>query len=335
MLLRRCAYFAIILAVAAWVAPSALCAEPIRIGITGTSIEFAPFYAAKQGGLFKKYGFDVEIISIQGATLVVQALLGGSIDFAIVGQAFIRAAAQGADVVMISTYVNRFPFTVLVKPAIKKIEDIKGARLAISRFGSASDVALRVTLQHLGINPDKEVVFLQVGGQTDRFAALKSGAVDGTVIAPPLSGMADKLGFNVFFRMAELNIAYPHEGVVVSRNYARTRGDTISRFLKAFLESMQAMKKDRKFAVSVIARNLRLDPVKDRDELEGAYQESVLGMWEKIPYPNADGVKFILDLLKKEKNFRFKGSTDAKDYVDSKFMDQLNESGFIKALYPK
>ena len=312
-----------------------LSAENIRVGVTGAGPEFTPFYAGKAGGFFKKHGLDVEIIRIPAASLVVQSLLGSSIDFAIVGQAYIRAAAQGADVVMVSTYVNRFPYTVLVKPGIKRPHDIKNAKLGISRFGSASEVAFRVLLEHLGINPDKDVTFLQVGGQTDRFMALKSGAIDGTVIAPPLSGIADKLGFNVYFRMAELKIDYPHEGVIVSREYTRTRGDTVTRFLRAFIESMHAMKKDRKFAISMMAKDLRLDPETHRDELEGAYKETVLEMFESNPRPNADGVRFILDLIKAEKKFQFKASTDPKHYVDTSFMDQLDKSGFVKTLYSK
>jgi ABC-type nitrate/sulfonate/bicarbonate transport system substrate-binding protein len=312
-----------------------LWAENIRVGVTGSGPEFTPFYAGKAGGFFKKHGLDAEIIRIPAASLVVQSLLGGSLDFAIVGQAYIRAAAQGADVVMVSTYVNRFPYTVLVKPSIKRPEDIKDAKLGISRFGSASEVAFRVLLEHLGMNPDKDVTFLQVGGQTDRFMALKSGAIDGTVIAPPLSGIADKLGFNVYYKMLDLKIDYPHEGVVVSREYARTRGDTVTRFLKGYIESMHAMKKDKKFAISMIAKDLRLDPASHGDELEGAYQESVLGMYEGNPRPNTQGVKFIIDLMKKEKNFVFRAPTDPKHYVDASFMEQLNKSGYLKSLYGK
>lgn len=315
--------------------PNFVRAESIRVGVTGAGAEFTPFFAGHHGGFFKKYGLDAEIIRIQGATLVVQALLGGSLDFAVVGQAYIRAAAQGADVVMPATHVNRFPYTVLVKPKIKRVEEIRGAKLAISRFGSASEVAFRVLLEHLKLDPDKDVTFLQVGGQTDRFLALKSGAVDGTVIAPPLSGIADKLGFNVFFRMAELNIDYPHEGVVVSREYTRTRRETITRFLKAFIESMHAMKMDKKFAVSMMAKDMKLDPVRDRDELEGAYEEAVLRLYEGNPRPNTKGVQFILDLLKKDKSFKFKAPMDPRYYVDATFMDQIEQSGFVKALYAK
>src|SRR3989338_6944353 len=116
-------YLLMILMIAALSAqrPALLQAEAIKIGVSGSSIAFTPFYAAKQGGFFKKQGLDVEIVSITGATIVVQALLGGNIDFALVGQALGRAAAQGADLVMVASYMNRFPYTFMVKPTIQRV----------------------------------------------------------------------------------------------------------------------------------------------------------------------------------------------------------------------
>jgi len=300
-------------------APQILEAEPIRVGVTGVGIEFTPFHAGRQKGLFKKYGLDAEVISVSGASLVVQILAGGSIDFAIAGQAAVRAAAQGADMVMIASYINHFPWAIIVKPEIRKVADIKGKKIGISRFGSASEVAVRVTMEHLGVNPDKDIAMIQAGGQTE----------------PPLSGLGDKLGFNTYFKMADLGISYPHEGIVVSRKYAAAHGETIMNFLKAFLESVHAMKTDKAFALSAIAGHLRLDPVKDRDALEATYREAVLGDYEKNPRASADGVKFVLDSLKKEKNFVFKGSQNPRDYVDTSFMDRLNQSGFVDNLYDK
>jgi hypothetical protein len=98
---------------------------------------------------------------------------------------------------------------------------------------------------------------------------------------------------------------------------------------------MHAMKKDQNFAVSMMAKDLRLDPVTHRDELEGAYKEAVLGMYAGNPRPNTEGVKFILDLMRKDKNFQFKAPTDPKYYVDTSFMAQLDKSGFVKSLYGK
>src|SRR5262245_35456033 len=151
-------------------------AEAIRVGIAGLSAEFAPVWAARDKGLLNKYNVDTEVTAMQGGTQLVQAMIGGSLDFAVMGGAYLTGAVKGADLVMVATHMDKFPYSLIVKPAIKRTEDLKGTRLAISRFGSSSDAGLRVSLQRSGINPDKDVTILQVGGQTERYAALKAGS---------------------------------------------------------------------------------------------------------------------------------------------------------------
>ena len=118
-------------------------AENIRVGIPGLSAEFAPVWAANDRGRLKKHGLEAEIIVMQGGTQLVQAMVGGNIDFAVMGGAYLTGAVRGADLVMIATHMDRFPYSLMVKPSIKRPEDLKGAKLAISRFGSSSDAGLR------------------------------------------------------------------------------------------------------------------------------------------------------------------------------------------------
>ncbi len=306
-------------------------AEAIRIGIPGLSAEFAPVWAAKDKGLFKKYGLDVEIIAMQGGTQLVQAMMGGSLDFAVMGGAYLTGAVKGADLVMVATHMDKFPYSLIVKPSIKRAEDLKGTKLAISRFGSSSDAGLRVSLQRSGINPDKDVTIVQVGGQTDRYAALKAGVVDGTVVIPPLSGAAQRSGFNTIFNMTKLGIPYPQEGVVVSRQYIANRRDTLLRFLKAYSEGVRDLKGDKEFAIAVLAKNLRMDSKKDRQALEDSFQEVVLEQMLKIPNPNLEATKMGIELLGKDRPAKM--SADPKDYVDTSLMSELEKSGFFQNLY--
>ena len=306
-------------------------AEPLRVGIPGLSAEFAPVWAANDRGLLKKYGFESEIIAMQGGTQLAQAVIGASIPIAVMGGAYLTAAVRGADLVMIATHMDKFPYSLIVKPNIKKVEDLKGTKLAISRFGSSSDAGLRVALQKLGLNPDKDVTILQVGGQTERFAALKGGTVDGTVVIPPLSGAAQRLGHNALINMTELGIPYPQEGVVVSRQMIGSRRETILRFLKAYIEGVKELKTDKEFAIAVMAKHLRLDRKKDREALEDSFKEVVIEQMLKIPSINLEAIKVGLDLLGKDKPAR--ASSNPRDYVDGTLMQELVKSGFTEQLY--
>jgi NitT/TauT family transport system substrate-binding protein len=306
-------------------------AEPLRVGIPGLSAEFAPVWAANDRGLLKKYGFESEIIAMQGGTQLAQAVIGASIPIAVMGGAYLTAAVRGADLVMIATHMDKFPYSLIVKPNIKKVEDLKGTKLAISRFGSSSDAGLRVALQKLGLNPDKDVTILQVGGQTERFAALKGGTVDGTVVIPPLSGAAQRLGYNALINMTELGIPYPQEGVVVSRQMIGSRRETIIRFLKAYIEGVKELKTDKEFAIAVMAKHLRLDRKKDREALEDSFKEVVIEQMLKIPSINLEAIKVGLDLLGKDKPAR--ASSNPRDYVDGTLIQELVKSGFTEQLY--
>ena len=318
-------------ALATYVGIGPVTAEPLRVGIPGLSAEFAPVWAANDRGLLKKYGFESEIIAMQGGTQLAQAVIGASIPIAVMGGAYLTAAVRGADLVMIATHMDKFPYSLIVKPNIKKVEDLKGTKLAISRFGSSSDAGLRVALQKLGLNPDKDVTILQVGGQTERFAALKGGTVDGTVVIPPLSGAAQRLGYNALINMTELGIPYPQEGVVVSRQMIGSRRETIIRFLKAYIEGVKELKTDKEFAIAVMAKHLRLDRKKDREALEDSFKEVVIEQMLKIPSINLEAIKVGLDLLGKDKPAR--ASSNPRDYVDGTLMQELVKSGFTEQLY--
>jgi ABC-type nitrate/sulfonate/bicarbonate transport system substrate-binding protein len=186
-------------------------------------------------------------------------------------------------------------------------------------------------LQRSGINPDKDVTILQVGGQTERYAALKAGVVDGTVVIPPLSGAAQRAGFNEIFNMTKLGIPYPQEEVVASRQYIAKRRDTLLRFLKGFVEAVRDLKADKEFAIAVLAKHLRMDPKKDREALEDSFQEVVIEQMLKIPTPNLEAVKMGIELLGKERPA--KSSGDPKDYVDMTLMAELEKAGFLQSVH--
>ena len=329
--MTRTLRFLMLSALISYVGVDRVIAEPLRVGIPGLSAEFAPVWAANDRGLLKKYGFESEIIAMQGGTQLAQAVIGASIPIAVMGGAYLTAAVRGADLVMIATHMDKFPYSLIVKPNIKKVEDLKGTKLAISRFGSSSDAGLRVALQKLGSNPDKDVTILQVGGQTERFAALKGGTVDGTVVIPPLSGAAQRLGYNALINMTELGIPYPQEGVVVSRQMIGSRRETIIRFLKAYIEGVKELKTDKEFAIAVMAKHLRLDRKKDREALEDSFKEVVIEQMLKIPSINLEAIKVGLDLLGKDKPAR--ASSNPRDYVDGTLMQELVKSGFTEQLY--
>lgn len=316
-------------------AGESLAASPsskIYLGLSSVSLDYVPFWYAKDHGLYGKYGLDLDIITTGGGTVLTQALLAGGIPLAGIGGAFLQGAMQGADLVMLAAHMNYFPYRLIGQSSISLGKGLKGSLIGISRFGSSSDLALRVALKASGIDPTKDVTILQLGGQTERFAALTTGRVQATIIAPPLSSAAKKMGFNVILDMARMRLPYPEIGVVSSREFISKNRDTVKRFLQAYLESIRDIKKDREGTVAVMGKYLKLDVDKQREVLHDTYEQTIAsGEVERKPYPNLEGVKFAVDLIAKERNLTT--TPNPKDYLDTTILEELDRSGFIDKLY--
>src|SRR6266508_6242576 len=175
-------------------APTAAQLRKPNIAYTATS----PYQAvlliiAKEAGVFKKHGLDPQLILTPGGSLGFQAMMGGDVAMVMAyGSAAGTSNLAGADVVIIASFLNTFPYSLISIPEIKKVDQLVGGKVAISRFGSATDVSVRMSLAKVGLNPDKDVTILQIGTQTTRFAALQSKQVQATIITPPFTLTARK-----------------------------------------------------------------------------------------------------------------------------------------------
>jgi ABC-type nitrate/sulfonate/bicarbonate transport system substrate-binding protein len=244
-----------------------------------------------------------------------------------VGGTFIQAALRGADLVTIATPVDTFPYALVVKSSIEKPEQLKGTKLGISRFGTASELGLRAALAKVGVDPEKsKVTIMQVGDQANRFAALQSGNIDGTVLVPPSTWVAEKLGFRVLLDMTQLKIPFPQQNVVTRRSFIDKSPEVVEAFLKGLMAAIRDAKIEKEKTVNVMAKYLRLDIAKDRDLLEAAQRDLAVKQIRQKPYPALEAIRVVLGQYSKEPK-------DPKEFVDERFMRKLDESGFIDALY--
>ena len=181
----------------------------LNIAYTATSPYQAALIIAKEAGIFKKHGLDPQLILTPGGSLGFQAMMGGDVAMVLAdGSSAVTSNLAGADVVIIASFLNTFPYSLISIPEVKKVDQLVGGKVAISRFGSATDVSVRMSLAKVGLNPDKDVTILQIGTQTTRFAALQSKQVQATIITPPFTLTARKQGYNTLVDMAQLNIPF-------------------------------------------------------------------------------------------------------------------------------
>lgn len=308
--------------------PSPSAARDLRIASAGLSGEFLPLWIAQDKRIFKKYGFDTEVITFQGGPLAVQALVSGSIQFHLGGNSsIVDAKMQGANTITLAMFVDTLPYTLVASQKIKSQNQLKGGRFAVSRLGSVSDLSLRIALRNMGINPEKEAVILGIGDQTSRFSALRSGTVDATVISPPLTVTARKLGFNLLTSFQEAGITWAYDSIDVTAEFAKQNRETVLNFLKAFIESTAYIGKNKEESLAVLSRWMRLN---DREALEETYTY-LLRTLPKKPYASDKGLQAVLDaiVLRNPRAKEFK----PQDFTDMSYLREIDQSGFIEKAF--
>jgi NitT/TauT family transport system substrate-binding protein len=302
------------------------------LGVSGISFDYIPFWYAKDYGLYQKYNVDVEIITTGGGTVLAQAMLSGGVHFAAIGTAFLQGSMQGADHVILAAHVNYFPYRLVGLPSIADKEGLKSATIAISRFGSNADAALRIALRQAGLDPAKDVTIVQLGTQPERLAALNSRQIQATIMSPPFSSSAKKAGFKVLLDISRMRVAFPQIGLVASRDYIAKNRANARGFMQAYLEAIRDLKKNKEATVKVLAKYLRMDLQNDRDILLDTYDETIASdELEKKPYPNRDGMKLAVELIAKQRNISPIPNID--NFMDTSLLAELDRSGFIDQLY--
>jgi ABC-type nitrate/sulfonate/bicarbonate transport system substrate-binding protein len=224
----------------------------------GTAIN-AILPGAYHAKIFQKYGLEAEYIALESGTIGMQTLLANEVQLLFTtGALAVTANLQGGDSTIIAGGINFFPFKLIVRPEIKSAIELHGKKLAISRFGSASDYAAQLAVEKLGGDP-KQVTMLQLGGNPSRLAALISGTAHATVFSEPFASVAVKQGMRSLLDLADSGVPFPQNTFIVRRSVLAEKRPMVVNAMKASLETLYLLKKDRKFARDVLKKYLRID----------------------------------------------------------------------------
>src|SRR5262245_47893580 len=187
--------------------------QPI-VGIAGPAINMIYSFVARDAGLFKKYNIEPKLVVFDSGSVLAQAAMAGDAKLSVTsGPVTIASRTQGGDAIGIASCVNTPPYSIVAAKGITRWDQLKGKRIAMSRFGSGTDTSLRLVLRRFGIDANKDLIVLQLGTQPSRYQALVAGNIDATIISPPLDLMAKKDGFNILVNIPDLKIPYPQQTV--------------------------------------------------------------------------------------------------------------------------
>ncbi|MFL5064178.1 MAG: ABC transporter substrate-binding protein [Xanthobacteraceae bacterium] len=299
---------------------------PFKFGISAPVVTIFPVWMADAGGFYAKEGLKVEVVSMEGGSRGVQVLLSGEIQGMHVGVApVIQANRAGADIRAITSSANTIPITIFTKPEIKSAADLKGKSVGISAFGSETDIAISLALKKLGLDR-KDVTILQIGGSSQRFAALTAGRIDAVPLLEPTITMAKEKGFNPILDLAAQKTPWIFDSVVVTRSYMQQNGETLTRFVRAYLAGAYLALSDEKKAKEEIAKRFK---TQDPKVIDATYQD-FKRLMPRDAAPSVDGAKNVMEQL--QAVGIEVGSTDVKDHLDTGIIDGLKRSGYFAQL---
>lgn len=284
-------------------------------------------WIAKEAGLFAKHGLDVEML-FTGGGRAITSLLGGDTPIVTVGgPSVIAARLAGSDVVITAHIFDTILYSLMVTPEIRGLSDLKGKKIGASRFGSATDFALRYVLKQNGFDPVKDVVIFQIGGQSETLAALRAGSIQGGVIASPATAEAKRLGMKELINMANLGVEYPHTTIATTGRFLRSNRETVLRFTRAYVEGVHRFLNDREFSLRVIGKYTK---IQSRAALDATYDDYTPYV-KKIPAPAVGSIKTVLEQLSaaepKAKTAR------AQDFIETSIVADLEQEGFFKQVW--
>jgi NitT/TauT family transport system substrate-binding protein len=283
-------------------------------------------WVAKEAGIYKKHGLDVNVIYIEGTPKALMALFAGELQLvAGTGPAVVNAKLRGADATMVMGFEVFLPYYLVAVPAIKTIEDLKGKIGANHSAATSADFAMRLGLRSVGLDPDKDVNLRVVGATNLRVLTMKQNQTQFTVVSTTEREEVEKLGFKVLVDLAGKRIPYPHSGLITSEKMLRDRREAMLRFGRAAVEAIHYFKTRKPETVAVLKKYVKTDPT----TLETAYAYLKTAIPD-LPYPTLEGMKtFIAEAGRTQPAI---AKADPAAFVDPSIVKAVEDEGFLKKL---
>ena len=307
-----------------WLAVPAWAQVKTRINWTAVTGAQSGMFIAHQEGLFKKNGVDVELIHIPSSSRAIQAILAGEIAFSFMdGNNEVQANLKGANLALIAGATNRMVFSLMAKPEIRRINDLKGKKVGITRVGSSTHTAALYALGQAGLKP-ADYQILPLMEVPNIFTALAAGQIDAGVVSPPTNSRARKAGLNELMNLAKEGPEYVSVAVGASRSYIKANEEIVRRVVRSYAEGVYVFKNNKPAALKMIQNQLK---VKETDIQEDTYRQ-FREYLEFPPYVSRKGIEAVMADVA-ETNAAAK-SAKADDFVDMRFVAELEKQGYFK-----
>jgi NitT/TauT family transport system substrate-binding protein len=286
--------------------------DRISLGITTkTGSTGLPFVIAEEKGFFKSEGLNAVSVVMQNQ-VVVNGVVARQVDYGGTFSNFVGAALSGLPVRIVMAVMDGSDHYLVTSPNIKRVEDLKGKKFGISSFGGTPHSEAVMILRKYGMNPEKDVTFLQIGGSSSRYAALDSGSIDAAMLVPPFNKLAAKRGFNEILSFNEI-MSIPLGGLTVHTQRMKEKPDEIVRMIKAMLKGVDYIRNNQAEILSIMASKWG---IKEADVREGIYRD-IVGIYTRNGVASDETMKNVIQLVRDTR--KSKDDLGLSDVVDWSF----------------
>jgi NitT/TauT family transport system substrate-binding protein len=286
----------------------------------------SPFWVMNDAGFFKQEGLDVDLIFVLSSPTVAKATLAGEVAFSGANsQVVVDSGLQGGDLIAIGSMANVVAFYVMASPEIKSVADLKGKTVGISRFGGSSDFGMRMLLAKYGLEPARDVAFVQIGGMPEIAAALSKRIISAAMMSHPMAYVAEQGGAKVLANLAKEEIPFMHMGFTTTRKFVKERRGQVKAMIRAYGRAVHFMHTRKEQTRAIYERYTK---IKDLGMLDGSIKYG-LDFIEKVPFVTTAAFQVTLDEVARS-NPKAKQAKPQQFFDNSLVQEVVDEGLFTK-----
>jgi NitT/TauT family transport system substrate-binding protein len=301
-------------------APLNLCAQENRITIgltTRTGTTGLPFVIAEEKGFFKAEGLNALIVIMQNQ-VVVNGVVARQVDYGGTFSNMVGAALAGLPIRIVASIMEGSDHYLVTAPGIKRVEDLRGKKFGISSFGGTPHSEAIMILRKYGLNPEKDVTFLQIGGSSSRYTALESGSIDAAMLVPPFNKLSKKRGFNELLSFNEI-MAIPLGGLAVHTQRMKEKPEEIVKMIKAMLRAVDYIRTRKNDILALMDSRWG---IKDAEIREGIYRD-IIGLYTHNGIASDETMRNVMQLVRDTR--KSKEEVPLSNVVDWSFARKAQE----------
>jgi NitT/TauT family transport system substrate-binding protein len=288
-------------------------------------------WIAQEAGLLKKHNLDFQLVYISSSPMATAAIMGGDVEVILTGGVgIVRTYVQGnSDLAFIGGVKNVMTQSLVGGSALKRVEDLKGKKIGVSRIGGNTHYFTIQVMRRAGMEPGRDFAFIQTGGDPEAFAALVSGGIDAAALTPPTDAQALAQGYHYIVYGPDLKIPYAATAFVTKRAIIAKRPQVIGQFMRAMAEAAKILHTDREFVYKVLGKQLR---VTDRKILDAAYNAEIKALEPRLAL-KAEPMQAMLDDVS-QVDPRAK-KVKPQELIESRYLDDMEKSGFFDQIWKR